>query len=413
MRQENRVHISKRVIDGLTAGEIAYDDEVIGFVARKLPSGATSYGYRYRTNGKQRWLGLGLHGSITPDEARKLAKRRAGEVAAERDPVAEREEKRAAEIKVARANANTVNAILDAFLARYVSKLRTAYEIERTFNVYVRPRIGATSIYQVTRRQIVEMLDEIEDENGAVMADRVLAYVRKAFNWQATRDDQFSPPIVRGMARTKPKERARQRILTDDEIREVWAALEAEGVPQPFREVVRTLLLTAQRRGEVANMTRDEISGAIWTIPPARSKNGIANVVPLTDGVIDLIGHRKGFIFSSNGGKQPFNGYSKAKTSLDEAIAKGRKQAKLKAMPHWTLHDLRRTARSLMSRAGVQSDIAERVLNHVLHGVRGVYDRHSYSDEKRQALEKLAGLLGQILNPPHGNVVSLATGGRA
>ena len=132
------------------------------------------------------------------------------------------------------------------------------------------------------RRDIVEMLDEIEDKNGPVMADRVLAHIRKAFNWQAARDDQFSPPIVRGMARTKPADRARTRILADDEIRSVWAALASTEAPEPFRNIVRVLLLTAQRRTEVGRMHSDELDGDLWTIPAERYKTGIANYLPLT-----------------------------------------------------------------------------------------------------------------------------------
>ena len=410
-----KAKITKRRIDNLKPGQIVVDDEIKGFVARRLHSGAITYGFRYRDRGtsKQRWLGLGLHGSITADQARVIAKKRAGEVADARDPVAEREATRAAAAKAKVADTYTVDAIIDAFVARYVKNLRSAYETERAFNVYVRPRIGSKSIYDVKRRDIVEMLDEIEDKNGPVMADRVLALIRKAFNWQAARDDQFSPPIVRGMARTKPAERARTRILTDDEIRSLWAALASTEAPEPFRNIVRVLLLTAQRRTEVGRMHLDELDDDLWTIPAERYKTGIANYVPLSAEARRWLPAQSaprgqgGFIFSTTAGKKAFNGYSKAKGQLDRVIAEQRKKAGLKPIPRWTLHDLRRTARSLMSRAGVPSDVAERVLGHVIPGVRGVYDRHSYSVEKREALEKLAGLIALILNPPAGNVVKL------
>ena len=205
-----RVKITKRVVDALVPDDTVSDTEVKGFIARRLPSGTVTYGYRYRDRGsRQRWLPLGLHGSITPDQARELAKQRAGEVASGRDPGLERAEGRTAA-------ASTVDALLDDFLVRHVrGKLRSANEIERTFDVYVRPRLGGKSIYNLRRSDIVELLDQIEDKNGPVMADRALAYVRKAFNWQATRDDSFTPPIVRGMARTKPSERKRTRFLDD------------------------------------------------------------------------------------------------------------------------------------------------------------------------------------------------------
>jgi integrase len=395
--------ITKRSVEALKPKSIISDEEIKGFVARRPGSGAVTYGFRYRPKDgptRQRWLTLGRHGNITADQARVLAKKRAGEVADARDPVAEDKMKQLEKEKEKLAARNTVNAILDIFVARHVKQLRSGYQVERAFDVYVRPRIGKTTIYDLRRRDIVEMLDAIEDENGPVMADRVLAHLRKAFNWHAARDDQFSPPIVRGMARTKPAERARTRALSDDEIGTLWQALNSNEIPLPFRNVVRLLLLTAQRRNEVGLMRAEEIDGDTWIIPAERYKTGTPNVVPLTNEARLWIGSREvGYMFSSNGGKRAFNGYSKAKGQLDRVIAQQRRKAKQKVVPPWTLHDLRRTARSLMARAGVPSEVAEHVLGHKIPGVRGVYDRHTYAVEKRDALEKLGALIGRILTP--------------
>ena len=409
--------ITKAAVDALKVGDFLADTEVKGFVARRLPSGAVTYGLRYRVAGKQRWFALGLHGRVTPDKARRLAKRGAGEVAENRDPAGERV---AEEAKAKAASASTVDVLLDAFLDRHVRKnLRCADEVERIFNKYVRPRIGGMSIYELRRRDIVEMLDVIEDENGPVMADRTLAHVRKAFNWQAARDDTFVPPIVRGMSRAKPAaERARKRTLDDDEIRDVWKALDTAFVPSCFPPLVRALLLTAQRRDEVSCMDWSEVEGGLWAIPADRHKTGAEagdKLVPLTPAVLELLGkpQKKGFVFSTTNGAKPFSGFSKPKRALDEAIAELRTFDKRKPMPPWVLHDLRRTARSLMSRAGVLADIAERALGHAIPGVRGVYDRHTFLDEKKDALERLARLVAQILKPPAGNVIALsrASGG--
>lgn len=405
----SRAKITKSRVDSIKPGEFLADNEIKGFVARRLRSGVVTYGYRYRDKitGRQRWIGLGLHGPITPEEARDLAKKRAGEVADSRDP--------AAELAIARdkakvAGANTVDAVLDNFMTRYVRKnaLRQGDDVERIFARCVRPRLGKRSIYDVRRRDIVEMLDAIEDESGPVMADRVLAHVRKAFNWQAARDDQFVPPIVRGMARTKPAERARKRTLSDEEIYDLWKALDTAKVPAPYPAFVRALLLTAQRRDEVAHMRWEEIEDQTWIIPAERYKTKIPNAVPLTAAVRALLGatQKQGHVFSTTRGKRPFTGFSKAKRALEEKIAELRKGDERKAMPRWVLHDLRRTARSLMSRTGVPSDIAERVLGHVIPGVRGVYDRHSYEAEKREALERLAAQINRIINPQD-NVVPL------
>ncbi|XUJ34029.1 tyrosine-type recombinase/integrase [Bradyrhizobium japonicum] len=171
------------------------------------------------------------------------------------------------------------------------------------------------------------------------------------------------------------------------------------------------LLLTAQRRDEIGLMQAEEIDGDVFVIPGDRYKTGEINAVPLTTAARQWIGDRKsGYMFSATEGKRPFSGYSKAKNQLDAVIAKQRKADELKPMAGWRLHDLRRTARSLMSRAGINSDIAELVLGHKLPGIRRVYDRYSYAAEKRDALEKLAGLISIILNPPADNVVQMGRG---
>lgn len=401
--------ISKTRLDKLKPGQIIADGEIKGFVARKLSSGAVTFGYRYRNAARQqKWLGLGVLGSITAEEARTLAKKRAGEVADLRDPAAEQVAAASEAAKEARSSTNTVNAILDEFVKRHAGQLRSADQIKAALDQHVRPRLGAVSIYNLKRREIVEMLDAVEDNAGPVMADRVLAYVRKAFNWQAARDDEFSSPIVRGMARTKPKERARKRTLSDEEIRDIWKALEVADVPSCYPRFVKSLLILMTRRNESADMNAGEIKGDVWTIPGERYKTKLDHVVPLTKQALALIGEEpKGFVFSTTAGKLPFSGFSKAKKALDEQIAKIRKAEGRGTMQQWQLHDLRRTGRSLMSRAQVPSDHAERAMGHVIGGVRETYDRHAYLEEKRLAFEKLAGLLELILNPPAANVFTL------
>lgn len=412
-----RKAITKRAVDALKPGEMLADTEVRGFVARRLPSGVVTYGLRYRDKGtgKRRWLALGLHGQVTPEQARDLAKKHAGAVAGHRDPQAELQEARA--VAAGEGQGKTVDALLDDFLARHVRKggLRTADEIDSLLARQVRPRIGQRPIYQLRRSEIVEMLDAIEDEVSARTADKVLAVLRKAFNWHAPRDDQFNSPIVRGMARTRLRDLSRDRILTDDEIREVWTALPA--VNPVYARIVQALLRTAQRLNEVARLSWDEVEakGEAWTVPADRYKSKVAHTVPILPPVAALLGERpetvtkrNRYVFSTTGGAAPFSGFSRAKAALDAAIAQARRQAKQKQdMPAWRLHDLRRTARSLMARAGVHADVAERVLGHLQPGVKGIYDRHAYLDEKRMALERLNGLLDRILNPAAANVVAL------
>lgn len=152
-------------------------------------------------------------------------------------------------------------------------------------------------------------------------------------------------------------------------------------------------------------MNSSELDGELWTIPGLRYKTKLDQVIPLTEAARALIGSKpegfKGnswFVFSSTIGKRPFSGFSKAKRALDAQIAEKRKKSGQDEMPRWTLHDLRRTGRSLMSRAKVPSDHAERAMGHVIGGIRETYDRYEYLEEKRDALEKLSALLVEILN---------------
>ena len=187
----------------------------------------------------------------------------------------------------------TVSNVLDDYVVRYVRNkdrpLRSATHIESAFSRLVKPRIGKVGIYELRRSHIAEMLDWIEDQAGPVMADRTRAYLRKALSWYAERDDQFNltAAFVRVEPRANPKDRARTRVLSDEEIRIIWPLLGEAGT---FGAIVKMLLLTAQRRDEVARMSRKEIGkDAIWTIPAERYKTKRPNHVPLSKAALTLI----------------------------------------------------------------------------------------------------------------------------
>jgi integrase len=176
------------------------------------------------------------------------------------------------------------------------------------------------------------------------------------------------------------------------------------------------LLLTATRRSETSDMATTELEGDVWTIPAARYKTKRDHVIPLSAAALDLIrgaapakpARNAHFVFSTTDGAVAFAGFSKSKATLDKAIAELREREGRPAMADWTLHDLRRTARTLLARAAVRDDIAERCLGHVIKGVEKVYNRHAYLDEKRAAFEALAALVSRILNPA-ANVAELAS----
>jgi integrase len=281
---------------------------------------------------------------------------------------------------------NTLREVAERYLASDGAKLRSAKERRAIFERHVFPALGSRPISEIKRSDVIRMLDALQ---GDRIHDLVLAILSKLFNWWAIRDEDFKSPIIRGMAKGS---KSRDRMLSDEELRAVWIAT----VDSHYGAYVRLLLLTACRRNEVRDMVRGELSadGTEWLIPARRTKQAKDHLVPLSKAAQGIIaslppvdrldpGHRLFLNGVVRFGHQP------QKRLLADSGTSG-----------WTLHDLRRTARSLMSRVGVPSDHAERCLGHVIGGVRGVYDRHAYVEEKRAAFEALAMEIGKITGHP-------------
>jgi integrase len=378
-----------------------WDTSTPGFGLMVTAKGHRSYVVQYRAAGRSRRMHL--KAGLTLTAARKEAKAILGTVAKGGDPLTARR-------KAKRAESDTLKAIVEEYLVREGSRLRTVKSRRASLQLHVLPKLGDRQIGDITRTDIVRLLDHIADKTGAPMADHVLAYLRRVMTWHASRSDEFRSPIVRGMARTRPSQRRRQRALSDDEVKALWRASEAW--QSAFGYLVQFLLLTATRRMEAAAMRRNEVAGNEWIIPQERYKTGRELVIPLSSvaqAVLDAVPKigQSGFVFTTDG-KRPVAGFSAFERKFDtKVLAELRKDNPDAELPRWTLHDLRRTARSLMSRAGVPSDHAERCLGHVLPGIRGTYDRHEYLKEKRRAFEALATLIDRIVNPAE-NIVGLS-----
>jgi integrase len=356
-----------------------------------FPTGVKSFICRYRFGHRKRKLTFG-HLSLAA--ARKAAADALYEVHEGRDPALA---KKIAKQKAANAAADTVEAICQEYLQREGGKLRSIDQRQVLLERLVYPVLGDCPIDAITRSQLTRLFDKIEDNSGARTADLALAYLRKVFNWHALRTDTFKSPIISGMGRYNGKEHERDRVLDDGELRAIWKATEQDKLFSPF---VRFLLLTGCRRSEAAGLRWDEIHGDVWDLPAARNKTKVDLQRPLSGAALAIIESQPRIddgplVFSSNG--HSILSFSLLKREIDKASG----------VTRWRLHDLRRTARTLLSRAGVNPDIAERCLGHTINGVRGVYDRHRYLLEMRSAFEALAALIERIANPPKGNVRQL------
>lgn len=368
---------------------VYWDEALSSFGLMVTRGGHRSYIAQYRVNSRSRRYTIGDARKIDLEVARRRARAVFGKVADDVDPA---DEKR----KAAESAGNTFRAVAERYLARDGSKLRTADRRRATLERLVFPKLGAKQIDDISRLDIVHLLDGIEDERGPAMANQVLAIIRKIMNWHAIRSESFRTPVVPGMSRQQQGERT--RVLADEELQRVWTT--AESYPGPWGQIIRFLLLTACRRGEAAGMLWSEISDGLWTIPPERYKTGEAVTLPLSGAANKVLAELPRFANSdlvfTTSGRVPICGFSAFKLKFDFVCG----------VRDWTIHDLRRTSRSLLSRAGVNADIAERCLGHVIGGVRGTYDRHRYLEEMKHAFEALASLIDHIVHPVE-NVIAM------
>jgi integrase len=364
------------------------DPELRGHWIRIQPSGTkTFWAVTRNPNGKQIWTFIGPADAMTIAAAREKARAvlqrvRAGLPAIE--PKAE-----------------SFGAVLDLWLKLHIEAKgrRSRDRIVDLINRHIPADFRAREFTAIRRSEVVRLLDEIQANHSARQADAVLTIIRAVMNWQAGRLDDYASPLVKGMNRTEPKERARDRVLDDNEIRQVWKAAESNGT---FGALVRMLLLTAQRLDKVISMKWTDISPMqwpsndppVWEIATAPREKGNAGALQLPQAALDILDKLprfadNPFIFAGRHNRH-ISKSGKYKALFDAKLPAG--------MPAWRLHDLRRTARSLMSRAGISSEHAERVMGHAIGGVEGVYDHYRYMPEKSDALAKLAILIDGIVH---------------
>ena len=357
------------------------------------PTGRKAWCVRYRFGGRTRKMMLGPYPALDLPEARDRARDAVRILSLGRDPGAEKIEA-ARNVRARPADHDLIVSVVEDFLTRHVrkhNKPTTAATATQILHKDVVPVWGSRKVSDITRRDVLDLLDRIVDRGSPVMANRVLATVRKFFNWCVDRSIISASPCVG--VKAPSHETARDRVLTDAELRLVWLA--SESVGWPFGPFTKLLILTAQRRDEVAGIVKSELHehGTQWQLPGTRSKNGLANIIPLSgmaQAILNDLPKIKGDYLLTTTGEGPIRGYSRAKQRLDDEIVSLNDG---KAIAAWTFHDLRRTAASGMARLGTDPHVVEAVLNHrsgTISGVAAIYNRYQYLSEKHAALEAWA-----------------------
>jgi integrase len=365
------------------------------------PNGKRSWAIRYRrlSDGKSRKLTIDGFPSLAV--AHRLAQTALDRAAEGQDPAAE---KRISKATKRGRGSNVFKDVTAHFLERYIkpnSRASYAYETKRLLDKDVLPAWGNRQIQEIAKRDVLDLLDGVVDRGGGLTANRVLAAIRKLFNWAVDRGIIETSPAA-GVKAPLP-EQSRDRVLSDDELRSLWLACDKRGYP--WGDFTKLLLLTGQRRTEVAGMTWSEldIDKKEWNLPAGRTKNSEAHTVPLSDAALDIIKSLTriksdgGFLFTV-GGESHVTGYSRAKADLSAPDSE-----------RWTFHDLRRTAATGMAKLGIPLPVIEKVLNHTsgsFAGIVGVYRRYSFADEKRNALEAWARFVLSLQQPSE-NVVPM------
>ncbi len=413
---EKRALTIKRVqsIKPPTKGQVDYFDAALpSFALRVTANGAKSFVLLYRPKvgpdaGKLRRMTIGSAAEWSLADARDEARDWKRRIEKGEDPKEVLAQQHAQAVERAE---NSFGKIADDFIRKYAKRHNKSWDqAERILQRYVVPKWGDRPIDSITRRDVIGLLDDIVEDDKPVLANRVLAHTRTVFNWCIERGILESTPI----AQVKPpggKERPRDRSLSDEEIRALWPAFEEAGYP--FGPFMKLLLVTGQRRGEMAGIKWSDLDleERVWSLASEATKAGRAHSVPLSPLAVKIIESLPRFngpyVFTTLDGERPVSGYSRAKQRVEQALNRSRVKEELDPIPNWRLHDLRRTCASGMARLGVTSDHIGRVLNHSPKGVTAqVYDKHTYMPEKRRALELWAGHIEGLFRPADKKVVA-------
>jgi integrase len=396
------------------SGRVEYFDASFpGLALRVTNNGGKSWCAFYRFKGRLRRFTIGAYPTIKPAQARREAQAALERVREGVDPA---EEKRARR-DMRTPETDTFGAVAGDYLERHVkanNRQSTLNEAKRDLERDALRKWRTRPIASITRRDVIDLVEGIAARGAGVQANRTLTRLGALFKWAVEKDRLATSPAEQ--VRPVTQEQARDRVLSDAELRWLWPACDEIG--WPFGPLAKLLLLTAQRRDEVAGMTWAEvdIDKAVWTIPRHKAKNDREHEVALSAAAIAVLQSLPCFgdlVFTTTL-KTPVSGFSKSKRRLDVAMLAAKRAGvgthKGEAIPNWTLHDLRRTATTGMARLKIPPHVVDRILNHTggaIRGVAAVYNRFEYLDERRAALEAWGRYVEELITPASSNVIPL------
>jgi integrase len=353
-----------------------------GLQLRSSPSGVKTFSFVFRLGSKMGRATLGRY----PDVDLKFARTKADEfrklVSQGIDPRSEKRAKR-------RLQEMTVELMVHEFIQTYAKPKNSSWkQAESNLRLYLSNFYGTQPISEITRADIHQILDDLIARDKQTAANRALAHIRKFFGWLVERGYLNHSPADH--IKPRHKESERHRVLSDAEIKAIWDA--AKSMSGPYSAWLKLLLLCGQRRVETASMRRSQIIDGSWHLSATDTKNKQPHIIPLPNQaqrLVDQLIEKEGnfLIKSGRNGDRPVNGFSKAKLQMD----------RLSGVENWKFHDLRRTVATNLTKLGIDRLILQKIINHSERGVTQIYDRYSYMDEKREALQKWADRLDEIV----------------